>query len=89
MQNYSSRFKVKNYAKDDVDNSINVLPTAVLIFLLFGKSDENITKLAKKVIIRNGSVQGNNITIEVLKIFRIDYKNAADRCIQQASLYAE
>lgn len=56
-QNYSSRFKVKNTQKEEVDNSgSTVFPLAVLLFLLFGNQDENIAKVAKKIILKNGTV---------------------------------
>jgi hypothetical protein len=53
---------MKNFnAKDDRDpdnQASKALPLVVLLFFLFGKKDENIAKVAKKIILENGAIQG-------------------------------
>lgn len=57
MQNYSSRFKIKQLPKNDIDSSDNdILPSAVILFFLLGNQDENIAKVVKKIIQKNGTV---------------------------------
>jgi len=74
MQNYSNRFKIRNYPKDGRDSSSsdnNILPSAVLLFFLLGNQDENIAKVVKKIILKNGTVtvQGKRSNLNILLQF--------------------